>query len=266
MRESLAIAAAGCLLAAPGVALAQACGARVTTGETRFFIEPAASAARDTVIVARVCLAASARGMGSYMATITFDSTRMRVMRVDVSGGMQVANSRIPGTIRLAGASPGGFSSGALASVFFKPSDSRTMSRITLAVSEASTPAGASLMEETRVQGWLANASAGQSTRPTVDSISPRSAEVGDERVTDLVLHGRGFAPAGNIVLFDGVEVTGLLSENEGTVVRFAAPTRIPARGSRPGHRVRPGPVQVRLKHSGGISNGVSFTVREGDR
>ena len=121
-------------------------------------------------------------------------------------------------------------------------------------------------MGETRVQGWPANAKAGQAERPTVDSISPRSAEVGHERVTDLVLYGRRFAPAGNTVVFDGVEVTGLLSEARGTIVRFAAPTWIPARGNAPARQVQAGRVEVRLKHPGGTSNAVTFTVREGDR
>lgn len=259
------IAIVWCLLAAPGVARAQACAKRVAATETRFFIEPVATGARDTVVVARVCLAASARGIGSYMATITYDSTRMRVMRVDVSGGMQVANSRVAGTVRLAGASPGGFSSGQLASVVFKPARSKALGRIALVVSEASTPGGASLMGETRARGWPADEKADQAARPTIDSISPRAAEVGHERVTDLVLYGRRFAPGGNTVVFDGVEVTGLLSEAQGTIVRFAAPTWIPARDNAPARQVRAGRVQVRLKHPGGTSNAVAFTVRDGD-
>lgn len=266
MRMSSRIAMAWCVFAAPAVARAQACPKQVTTSDTRFFIEPVASGARDTVVVARVCLAASPSGIGSYMATITYDSTRMRVIRVDVSGGMQVANTRVAGTIRLAGASPGGFSTGRLATMTFKPTGSRALSRIGLVVSEASTPGGASLMGGMRVHGWPANEKAGQAGRPAVDSISPRSAEVGHERVTDLVLYGRRFAPAGNTVVFDGVEVMGLLSESGGTIVRFAAPTQIPARGNTPAHRVNAGRVQVRLKHPGGTSNAVAFTVREGDR
>ncbi|MEO5568627.1 MAG: cohesin domain-containing protein [Gemmatimonadaceae bacterium] len=266
MRQFAGIAMLWCLLAAPAVGGAQACPKKVAKSETRFFIAPVASGPRDTVVVARVCLTASAKGIGSYMATITYDSTRLRVVRVDVSGGMQVANSRVAGTIRLAGASPGGFSSGQLVSVRFKPARSRTLGRIALVVSEASTPGGASLMGETRGQGWPADAKADQAAGPSVDSISPRAAEVGHERVTDLVLYGRRFAPAGNTVVFDGVEVTGLLSEAQGTIVRFAAPTWIPARGSSPAHQVKAGRVQVRLKHPGGTSNAVVFTVRDGDR
>lgn len=266
MRSSWCMAMAWCLLAVPAVARAQQCAKRVGGSGTTFFIEPVASRVRDSVVVARVCLTASARGVGSYTATITYDSTRMRAMRVDVTGGMQVANSRVAGTIRLAGASPAGFSGGRLASVVFKPTRGRTMSRITLVVSEASTPAGASLLGETRAQSWPAAEIADKRGRPVVDSISPRAAEVGAESVTDLVLYGKGFAPADNIVVFDGVEITGLLSEGRGTIVRFAAPTWIPARGNTPGHRVQAGRVQVRLKHSGGTSNAVAFTVREGDR
>lgn len=231
---------------------------------TRFHAEVLPSAPRDTVIIARLCLTPDARGVGSYMAIISWDSTRVRAQRVDAVGGMQVANARVPGTIRIAGASPGGFAAGQLALVTFKPLGSRRLDELMLAVTEVSTPAGASVLAETVVDGWPAKAQRQPVTQPAkIDSISPRSAVVGAERVTDLVLYGRGFAANGNTVLFGDASIADLLSESGGTILRFTAPTFIPGRGTASGHRVSAGPLLVRVKHAGGTSNAVTFTVRE---
>lgn len=251
------------MLPTPGNAQAPCAPSRTARG-ARFHVEVAPAGPRDTVMVARLCLAPGTQGVGSYMAVITYDSTRVRAARVDAGGGMQVANARVAGTIRIAGASPGGFAVGQLASMIFRRVGSRPLDRLTLTVTEVSTPGGASVLGETVVEGWPAKAPRQSVTQPpAIDSISPRAAVVGAERVTDLVLYGKGFAASGNTVLFDGAPVSGLLSESGGTILRFTAPTFIPARGGVSGHRVSAGRVLVRVKHAGGTSNAVAFTVRE---
>ena len=264
MKLTIAMVMTGALmLPNPGDAQAP-CAPNRTVRATRFHVEVIPARAQDTVTLARLCITPDAKGVGSYMAVISYDSTRMRATRVDAGGGMQVANARVPGTIRIAGASPGGFAAGQLASIVLKPLGSRPLDRLALTVTEVSTPAGASVLGETVVEGWPAKAPRQAVTQPPkIDSISPRTAVVGAERVTDLVLYGKGFAASGNTVLFDGASVAGLLSESGGTIRRFTAPTFIPGRGTGSGHRVSAGRVLVRVRHAGGTSNAVAFTVRE---
>ena len=259
MRIAAAVAVISIALAtrAPGQT---PCGRAPATAATSFFVEPGPVGARDTVVVARLCLSSRAR-IGSYTAVLSYDTTRMRVGRVETRGGMQASNARVPGVIRFAGAAPDGFANGALASIAFKPVSGRALGRITVSVSEANSTSGTSLLGETRATGWPA--SPATSVRPVIDSITPRSAEVGPERVTDLVLYGSGFAEKGNTILFGGAEITGLASEKSGTVIRFLAPSEVPARGSRASHRLTAGPIEVRVRHASGTSNAVTFAVKE---
>jgi hypothetical protein len=248
------------------IATAQAPCANPPAGSgPRFFIEPTPATASDTVVATRLCLVPGRKGLGSYMATIGYDSTRTTAVRVETTGGMQAANARAPGIIRIAGASPGGFSGGVLATIRFSRRGARAIGPVSLVVTEASTPAGASVTSEIVSVGWPA-AVAAVLRRPGIDSISPRSGEVDSDRVTDIVLYGKGFAPSANIVMFAGAEVTGLLSERNGTVLRFAAPTKVPAKNGVAAHRIEGGRVEVRVRHAGGTSNAVTFTVKDDDR
>jgi hypothetical protein len=250
------------LVATADVTAAQTACARPSSGSAALlYVEQVAAKPRDTVVVARLCLAAGRKGLGSYMATMTYDTATMRAASVQTSGGMQVANSRIAGLIRIAGAAPGGFPNGLLASISFVPSRPQTLEALTLSIGEANTPAGVSILSETRATGWRIKPAV--ISRPRVDSISPRTAEVSRERVTDLVLYGRGFLAAGNTIVFGGAEIPGLSSERGGTVIRFAAPTEFPARGAVPTRRITAGRIEVRIRHSGGASNAVIFVARD---
>jgi hypothetical protein len=192
---------------------------------------------------------------------VSYDSTRVRIARVETGGDMQVSNTRVTGIVRLAGASPSGFRNGVLVTLLFKPVAERSLGRIGVTVSEVNSTNGASLLGATRTVGWPAGAKV--AARPVIDSIVPRAAEISHERVTDLVLYGRGFSESGNAVDFGGAEVSGLASENSGTVIRFLAPAEVPAKGATQAHRLTPGKIQVRVRHGGGSSNPVSFTVKD---
>jgi hypothetical protein len=123
-------------------------------GATVFYVESVPSASRDTLAAARLCMS-STPALGSYTATLTYDSTDMRVVRVQTNGGMQVVNPRTAGVIRLAGAAPEGFRNGVLATIAFK-SSRRGLARLKLSVSEATSTKGASLASGLRVTGWVA--------------------------------------------------------------------------------------------------------------
>src|SRR4051812_25801667 len=90
------------------------CSERAVGRSTRLYLEAAGAPDAARVAAFRLCLAAPTAGVGSYSATLTFDSTAARVTRVDVSGGMQVANANVGGKVRLAGGARAGGRAGAL--------------------------------------------------------------------------------------------------------------------------------------------------------
>src|SRR5689334_7129528 len=98
-----------------------------------FFLERIPTSHRDSVISVRLCLSSPKAGLGSYSLMLSYDSTQMRARRVDVAGvGLQVANADHSGVVRIAGAAPTGFRSGALGTIIFRPKNGRTLGRIRL--------------------------------------------------------------------------------------------------------------------------------------
>lgn len=244
--------------AAAPVAAQAPCTRATPAGAAHFYAEAIAPRPRDSIVVARLCLS-SRSAIGSYMAVVRYDSAAARVTQVQTVGGMGAANPRVPGVVRIAAAAPNGLANGVIATLSFRRSTGKSLEQITLAVSEATTISGAALTA--RAMGWQAKPDA-PTTRPVIDSIRPTSGVIEHERVTDVVLYGRGFAAEGNVVDFGGAEVSGLASEGEGTLIRFSVPSQVPARGSRPARRLGPGRLQVRVKHAGGASNAVPFNAR----
>jgi hypothetical protein len=150
------IVAAVAAIAAIGVTSAPqpAACAKAPDGATLFYVESVAGAPGDTLVTARLCMA-STPALGSYTAALNYDSTEMRLVRVQTSGGMQVVNPRTAGVIRIAGAAPEGFRNGVLATMAFKPSR-RGLGSLKVSVSEATSTKGASLASGLRVTGWVA--------------------------------------------------------------------------------------------------------------
>lgn len=264
-----------------------AAGRAAMTG-AHLFLEAVKPSAKDTVLTARLCLVPPKAGVGSYTATLTFDSTVMRAVRVDVSGGMQARNIAVQGVIKLAGAAPNGFRRGPLATIAFKPLKGTTLGKVRVTLVEANTPSGKTLLANSKVAGYpstdrslgviekhVATSGSGGTGRstvgpkmiaPHVDSISPSGGKIDPESVFDVALYGKGFATNGNAVVFDAATVEGLSSENGGTVLRFAIPTMIPAHENVQLHRTAPGKFSVKVRTPAGTSNAVTFTVRGEDR
>jgi hypothetical protein len=257
-----------------------------TTKGAYLFLEAVKAAAKDTVVSARLCLVPPRAGVGSYHATMTFDSTMMRAVRVDVRGGMQAKNMAVPGVIRLAGAAPSGFGRGPLATILFKPLKGKALARIRLTLVELNTPRGVGLLDDSRVAGYPstdralgrietdpdtrgrgAKELAGPSARsPYIDSISPTSAKIDPESVVEVALYGKGFAADGNTVMFDVAMIDRPVSENGGTILKFIVPIMIPAHGNVQPHRVEAGTYTIKVLTPSGTSNVVKFTVRGEDR
>jgi len=277
------------LLWVSGVMKPVVCGTTVTAEGAHVFLEAVIPVEKkDTLVSVRLCLVPPRARVGSYSATLTFDSTQMRVLRVDVSGGMQVANVNDPGSIRLAGAAPGGFPRGPLATIAFKPSRGKALGKIRVTLIEANSPTGATLLADSKVSGYplsdrtlgviqqKSGAVVSQSNRtsiassttgvPRIDSMVPNNGHIDAEGVLDVLVYGRGFAARDNSVLFDAATVDGLASDNGGTVIHFMAPTMIPEHGNTQRRRVGAGTYAVKVRTPGGTSNAVTFTVRGGDR
>lgn len=228
--------------------------------ELRLFIEAAKPAVKDSILTTHLCLVPPAAGVGSYAATIAFDYTMLRAVRVEAADGMQVTNATTPGVVRVAGVSPRGFASGRLATITFARIRGKAWSNIDLTLSEASSPSGTTLLELARVRGFALGAAT--AAAPRIDSIIPRTTTLDHEGVTDLVLFGRGFGATGITVLFGGASIDSVGSEAHGSVIRFVAPTIIPARGDVPAHRIQPGTVNIRVRTPSGTSNAVTLLIR----
>ena len=178
------------VLRTAGPAVPCAAGAGVATKGARLFIEAVKPSAADTVLTARLCLIPPESGVGSYTATLTFDSSAMRAVRVDVSGGLQAKNTSVAGVIKLAGAAPRGFGRGPLATIVFWRPKKKQLAPIRVTLVEVSSTTGATLLADSRVSGYPSSDAAlgvvgaprqttgsSASTRvpPHIDSISRRS-------------------------------------------------------------------------------------------
>src|ERR1019366_3449458 len=127
-------------------AVGPSCATTVSVKGPHLFLEAVKPNAGDTIALVRLCLVPPKSGIGSYNATLTFDSTIMRATRVDVTGGMQAVNATVQGVIRLAGAAPSGFQRGPLATIVFRPKRGKSLSKIRLTLIEASSAAGATAL------------------------------------------------------------------------------------------------------------------------
>jgi hypothetical protein len=284
---SLVVAAGAIRSAEPPAAPVCAVVGSGTAKGAQLFLEAVKPLAKDTVLSARLCLVPPKAGVGSYNAMLTFDSTVMRAVRVDVSGGMQAKNMTVPGVIKLAGAAPNGFARGPLATIVFKPLTGKSLAKVRVTLVEANTPGGASLLVDFQVAGYPSTdrtlgaielklvsaepdtrmlATGAKLTAPHIDSISPNSGKIEPESVLEVALYGKGFAAEGNTVLFDAATAEKPVSENGGTILKFIVPTMIPAHGNVQPHRVEPGKFTVKVLTPSGTSNAVTFTVRGEDR
>jgi hypothetical protein len=234
--------------------------------------------AGDTVVVAAT-LADDSIALGSFRVRLAFDATRIRYAGELPVGGMRVVNPARDSVVvvGVAGSSP----EHRLFELRFRVIDATALQSLLLRVDELNDAGFSNRAEQIPLQAALvldaALADGGRGSvsssaapgggkaipgAPVIDSISPRSGEVSAERVTDIALYGHGFAPSGNVVVFDGAEVAGLLSEAGGTVLRFAAPTRIPSNRGGTSRRVSPGSMDIRVRTPGGVSNAVTFVVK----
>jgi hypothetical protein len=221
--------------------------------------------------------------LGSFRVRLGYDSTKLRFLEDVTSAEMlRVVNPRV-GDLIIVGASSGGSIDGRLFAFRFRVDDPTGVNSLALRIDELNdlefrnqkeTVTAASALIADKSLAKLIPPQAGDPAKsgsrpadaratgrgivatlapPVIDSISPRSGEVENERVTDIAIYGRGFAPRGNVVLFGTAEIPGLMSEAGGTMIRFSAPS-VRIAGKR---------VAIRVKHDGMESNAATFSVRD---
>jgi hypothetical protein len=111
----------------------------------------------DSLVTATVCVVtarSSTAKIGSYHGELHFDSTAVRVVRVEKpAGGVRVENSTLRGQVNFAGAAPAGFPGRALVTVVLQVRPRGAQPALRLAMKELNTTDGASLMQHLVVAG-----------------------------------------------------------------------------------------------------------------
>ena len=260
MRAVGMMVAVGVLVAARGSVIPP-CRSNATNAG-RFYLEAAPAVSRDTLRM-RVCLL-PARGTraASYHVELSYDSTRVRAVRVDAAGGLQAANIAPAGRVALAGVATAGFEPGILATVVLQVVSPGAPGQMELRLLELTDASGRNMANTVALAGFP-SASAQPEVRraPHIDSLTPRRGEISAEDVTEVTVYGRGFTTDNNQVYFGRQKVGVVPSEAEGTRTRFHVPTMIPGRRGQLPVRIAPGRYVVRLKNANGASNSATFTV-----
>ena len=249
------------MLSAARPALPPPCGV-TPSNAGRFYLETERAASPDTVFV-HVCLVpAAGTRAASYHAELTYDSTRVRAMRVAAVGGMQVANLSPVGRVALAGVATAGFAPGLLVTVAMRAVAASAFGAMDLRLLELTDATGRSMASTVTTVGFPPAAAHPETRRaPHIDSLAPRKGAISAEDVSEVMIHGRGFTANDNQVFFGGQKVGVVPSEERGSVTRFHVPTTVPGRRGQLSMRIAPGRYPVRLRNANGTSNSVTFIV-----
>lgn len=101
-------------------------------------------------------------------------------------------------------------------------------------------------------------------TLPRIDSISPAEGPAGVAYPIQVTMVGRGFTEAGNVIVFDDMEIGEFESQGDGTLLTFFVPKERDSTGEVPPFPLMPGEYSVVVRNSLGESNSVTFRLTEG--
>lgn len=232
----------------------------------------------DTIVVSGTLRVSDDLSLGSFRVRLGYDSTKLDFVSEIATPELMRAVNPLPGDIVVVGASASGSANGRLFTLRLLVDDPSGINSLVLRIDElndasfrdqkATITRAAALRLDPALGGQASGEpSTGKpggtvapvtesASQPVIDSISPKSGELENERVTDITIYGRGFASRGNVVVFGTAEIPGLVSESGGTIIRFLAPSV----------RVTSRRVAIRVKHGASQSNAVTFTAREDRR
>lgn len=250
--------------------------ARAASTASRLSLDLASAAAGDTVRTVRLCLFPTPGvRVGSFHVALEYDSTLVRAVHfVPAPMGAEVANLTRAGRADIAGAAPGGFTPGSLLQLDFAPVRGRAASAapgtMTLRLLELNATSGATLVEHTDVVGIaerreavrrpVARAALKAPAAPRIDRLDPARAAIVPGGLVPVIIHGSGFRPEGNVVLFAGVAMAELRSD-DGKTLRFLLPDAFPAKGEVPPQRIGAGNFDIRVRTIAGTSNRIALTL-----
>ena len=253
-------------------------------------------AARDSVAVVRVCIATKdpAVRIGSYHGLVTWDSAAAKLEAVEKGRmGMRIENTTKAGAVDFAGAFPAGLNDTIALTLRLSLTKPGKLPVLKLHMFELNEVTGTILTSQLRVTGYpvsvrstpgplkadsaivAANrriadsargiSSTGGSTKvnstgaPRITSITQLNGGRGDP--VQAVIRGTGFAPTGNTVVFESMELTNLPSADGGTMIRFTIPEEFPSKSEVAPLRVGTGEYQIEVKNPRGKSNAMKFRV-----
>lgn len=260
-------------------AKAPCAGAAAATATSRVSLEAAAFAAADSTRAVRVCLR-PARGtqVGSFHLVIEYESTAVRALRFSPGvSGSEVANLTHAGRADVAGAAPSGFARGVLLQLDFARADGRRtgdpLGTMIVRLLELNGTDGANLVSHSAVAGLDAGGRSGQpraaaataaavvvSRAPHIDRLEPSRAPIAPGAPVQVMIHGSGFRPEGNLVLLGDVAI-GELSSSDGATLRLLLPDALPSRAEVPPRRLVPGSYDIRVRTGAGTSNRKEFVL-----
>ena len=110
----------------------------------------------DSLATVTVCVVvrSPAVRVGSYHGELFFDSTSVRIVRVEkATGGMRVENATLPGRVNFAGAAPEGFPPGAIVRVVLRVRPRGKAPALRLAMRELNAVDGKSLLPKLVTSG-----------------------------------------------------------------------------------------------------------------
>lgn len=99
---------------------------------------------------------------------------------------------------------------------------------------------------------------------PVILRLLPAEGRAGVDYPIRVTIEGRGFAPSGNTVRFEGISLQGLPSTDGGTRIAFWAPKEVPSTGEAPPMELSPGEYMVTVTTPSGTSGPVVFTLVPG--
>jgi hypothetical protein len=241
-----------------------ACVGAMRPPRPRLFLETVPKSASDSVVHVRVCLAAQPGvRAGSFHLVIDYDSTATRAVTARARGGApQAANTTVPGRVSIAGASPSGLEQGLLSTVTFKAGTGRWNMR--LRVLELNATDGSPMLTRETPSSTPRAAAASTATHatsaPRLERLEPAQATLQPGTIPEVIIHGSGFTPEGNILTL-GPSVLGELRSTDGVTLRLLLPATWPSSGEAPPRVIPAGVHALTIRNTRGLSNPIPLTL-----
>ena len=96
---------------------------------------------------------------------------------------------------------------------------------------------------------------------PVIAKVTPDSGPTGPAYPIEITIEGTGFTDSSNVVTFGPVTIKDVPSRESRTRIVMYVPKEMPSTSEVPPAPLLPGPYDVRVKTSAGISNAITFRL-----